>query len=679
MGRKSFCFFLGIALLAGGLESAAQTPKALMDAINLGSQKGAPDICPGNNLLDPGFEFHSSTPSWTEGSAFAGSVICDFTCIGKPVIEPHTGNAWAWFQSYGVDDVQFIEQEFTLTTGDFAFLRFYLKASGTSGPFELRFLVDGEELLGLDEQTTVAFAEYLPLALDFTPFLDGQPHLLRIEGVIGANTDVRFLLDDLCLTTVDLDFEGEFDPCAAVCPGTGLDQDGDGLDNNCEVCLGSQTDSADTDGDGIDDRYEYQNGLDPSNAADALLDNDGDGLTNLEEYLRRSDPNNANDPETVRFVAPNGADLPGNGTQISPWRSITYAAANAPTGGGARATLILAPGTYEETALLRPRITVRASVPNTAVVLGSIIGAQDAALNSIIVRTNGTTPLLLINNVRMDVQGVVFDGDFEGTTGVEMIGNGAGGTTIAGSTFKSLGIGLDVFGALPTLRTSKFEGWTEVALFIRDEDADDKAVESGGIGDTTNAQVGYNQFVNGNSGTTVVYERPGTLACENNYWGVEDAEAIANQIAGDGDFEPFLAASAILPASLVCTVIDAATQARVLNASISLVPSAFPPLTNNADGVYVFSVVPEGAYVLTANAAPRAPVSRSVNAAAGQSTALVVVVGDPTSPDRPCGCAGDDKSTPKLADTIMLGGVLLLMLLLAAAPRGYRLSGEKAD
>ena len=32
-------------------------------------------------------------------------------------------------------------------------------------------------------------------------------------------------------------------------------------------------------------------GLDPLNAADALLDNDGDGISNLDEYRQATNPN----------------------------------------------------------------------------------------------------------------------------------------------------------------------------------------------------------------------------------------------------------------------------------------------------------------------------------------------------------------------------------------------------
>jgi hypothetical protein len=70
---------------------------------------------------------------------------------------------------------------------------------------------------------------------------------------------------------------------------TGLDYDGDGLDNDLERQLGSDILLADTDGDGLDDAWEYQYGLNLL-ASDANADADGDGLINKLEYEQGSDP-----------------------------------------------------------------------------------------------------------------------------------------------------------------------------------------------------------------------------------------------------------------------------------------------------------------------------------------------------------------------------------------------------
>ncbi len=50
-------------------------------------------------------------------------------------------------------------------------------------------------------------------------------------------------------------------------------------------------DLEDADGDGMADGWELDNGLDPSDPADAALDPDGDGLTNVDEFDEGQDPN----------------------------------------------------------------------------------------------------------------------------------------------------------------------------------------------------------------------------------------------------------------------------------------------------------------------------------------------------------------------------------------------------
>ena len=49
----------------------------------------------------------------------------------------------------------------------------------------------------------------------------------------------------------------------------------------------------DTDRDGLPDSWEIANGLNPSNAMDALLDSDSDGVSNLDEYRSGTDATNA--------------------------------------------------------------------------------------------------------------------------------------------------------------------------------------------------------------------------------------------------------------------------------------------------------------------------------------------------------------------------------------------------
>ncbi len=71
-----------------------------------------------------------------------------------------------------------------------------------------------------------------------------------------------------------------------------LDGDADGTPVYDMGCYEYVNVSADSDGDGMPDGWERNNGLAPTNSADAVEDPDGDGLGNLEEYLADTVPTN---------------------------------------------------------------------------------------------------------------------------------------------------------------------------------------------------------------------------------------------------------------------------------------------------------------------------------------------------------------------------------------------------
>ena len=83
------------------------------------------------------------------------------------------------------------------------------------------------------------------------------------------------------------------------------DADGDKLTNAEEYALGLNLFSVDSDFDLMDDFWELENGLNPL-FDDSMLDADEDGKSNLQEYLEETDPNIVErDPTPVIwFIAP---------------------------------------------------------------------------------------------------------------------------------------------------------------------------------------------------------------------------------------------------------------------------------------------------------------------------------------------------------------------------------------
>ncbi len=479
---------------------------------------------------------------------------------------------------------------------------------------------------------------------------------------------------------------GTWDGCATACLGApNTDNDRDGLTACVEECLCTDDGTADTDDDGMPDRFELQNNLDPT-VNDAAEDTDRDGIPNLDEYLQGTSPSNPGSPYSsgVFYVGPNGVDAAGHGTLALPWATIGYAMNQVSPGPAGGARIILLEGAYGENVILKPRVALAGEADGAVRLIGSVTGAAGSALEHLMLEAGqGVEYLLDMNDVAMRVTGVTFVG-----TGVEtgLLVDGAApvNSVIEQCTFTDLSVGIDIGQEIPSIRRNVFQDISTSAIIVR---ATEAPVTGGSLGQVGDAQVGCNTFAVSIAGPAVVNERGGTLKMEQNDWGTNDANAIAARIEGPADFEPFLAmGGGILAGAVYCTVWDAATQAAVNNASVSL--GTYGPVTQSVRGVYAFPAVPQGLYTATAEAPGYQAYTQAVNVPPGQSASVLAALVPETEgavegqaegenegegegePPNDCNCSNPQKTLPSKSE-LFLGALTVLTLLISR--RYYRM------
>lgn len=471
-----------------------------------------------------------------------------------------------------------------------------------------------------------------------------------------------------------------------------IDTDGDGLIDCDENCVyGTSPKTADTDSDGMDDRFEVEHPfLDPFRN-DAGEDFDGDGLTNLKEYQLGSNLADSNDPQ-LSFVVSilthrNDPDNPDDGTRNHPYATIQEGidAAAAADLGDVRRRVIVLGGRYKETVTMRPLVNVSGEplpAPGGAVptiIEGMVIGADNADLAALVVDGAGVADILYdartpgagatFEGIRSSISNVIFRG---GDIGILTDGVRGSETTIENCNFRFVQVGVEIDGGIPTLRRSQFSnitapaGDTATGIYIRATTLTLPTTDS--LGATTDPTVGFNQFnISTISGPAIINERATPLKMENNDWKSNDETAIAAAIAGPADFVPFLASgSSILAGGLTCAVIDAATQQRITNASVTLTISDFSAVTANENGIYAYPAVSSGSYQVTASAPTYGTASKGVYIGPGQLQGVVVALGEPPADG---GCLGRQQ-TAKLQDKA--GDVLVAGIALASMVIGRR-------
>lgn len=144
-------------------------------------------------------------------------------------------------------------------------------------------------------KTDSVVTQYPDGGIDAAVSPDGK--FAYISAYDGSNAVLRVMSLGAALDSDGDGINDAFDNCPNTANADQKDFDGDGIGDACD---------SDIDNDGIPNSYETAHGLDPYNAADALLDPDNDGLNNLAEYQHGTDINN---PDTDGDGMNDGAEV----------------------------------------------------------------------------------------------------------------------------------------------------------------------------------------------------------------------------------------------------------------------------------------------------------------------------------------------------------------------------------
>jgi hypothetical protein len=181
-------------------------------------------------------------------------------------------------------------------------------------------------------------------------------------------------------------------------------------------------------------------------------------LSNREEFLSNSDPTNAFDPDHTYFVCKTGNDETGDGSRAKPMRTISRALTLPRPLSYQDARIVVGDGTYEEDITMQPRFIVVAETGAEVIIVGQVTGAQRSALRRVtIMAAEGDDYLFDMNDVAMELTEVTFVGsEARDMTGMLVDGDRPADSIIDLCRFSSLGVGIDIGGAIPVVRRCTF-------------------------------------------------------------------------------------------------------------------------------------------------------------------------------------------------------------------------------
>ncbi len=520
------------------------------------------------------------------------------------------------------------------------------------GAVYVEYRVNGA-VIGSSDVAANHFAVFAPLPLGM--------HHVEVKAYVPATGQLLTAQADVRVVQCGISVPSECTLCSGNYPQGQRDEDGDGVPF-CLECIQNTLDYLiDSDGDGISDGRD----ITPC-GQDAEDDPDEDAVPNLEEFWRLGNPEDSNSPDEVRFVAPpaRGGSDANPGTREAPWATLQYAIDHVPASITRRGRVIIQRGVYTENIHLRSNVTLVSASrdPRNVEIRGQVTtdsSGRDATLAYITFRlpagAGNDAPLVSLNNAGALLDHVNLYGPGHGI-GIDAQGAGASSSVLTDSVVNDFGIGVRIEpAAVFTVRRNRFENNTLAFYIYSAVSPTVKTISlpvlrgSKLFGDATDPNTGWNTIVAPAQGLAVVNETTVSVTMENNDWNVTSPAEISSVVQGNVDVEPFLAkSSAVLVAALYATVWDARNQARITNATATLSPSPYQPVTQNQNGVYAFSAISAGGYTVTVSAPNYQTAAQTVFVNEGElkniNFALTPVSGEgegegePSPPPRPRCC-----------------------------------------
>ena len=316
------------------------------------------------------------------------------------------------------------------------------------------------------------------------------------------------------------------------------------------------------------------------------------------------------------YVSPVGSNETGDSTELTPWRTISFAMTQVePFAELAPVTVHAIAGDYLETVTMTANTRLLGEgqgVTNILPTIGQLSTSPSVALRA---ADNSTIESLTIElpfeapNTRMisivDVNATVRDVELFGrqvpdSIGVFVRGVASSDTLVKDCRIRSVGIGLDIAFSAARFAFNDFENINGEAAI--------KISESSGatpiVGDLTDLVTsGSNTFTNV-SADFLKSDNPAATSAQANSWENLDSEdEIESLVDGVADVaQPlftFEDDKGILTATVFATVLDDATSEPVSDVNLTLVPTkAVLPESGN-DGVYTATIAP-GRYTFRA-------------------------------------------------------------------------------